>query len=189
MAMLYGAMLVLGPILSNRIVEVFDLKIMLGAILVVMALGLLDVINNDFGLKRARDVVVSALIIRIVLWLIIGGLMWLPVVHQTPGYEKMVHTSFQIVVAGELSMFVSQYFVDTKLFDWVKRRFRFFAIRYLVSNVVSFTVGSLVFLPIAFWGREGLDFWPMFWGHLVARFLVQAIMLPVFTVLAYRKGP
>jgi uncharacterized integral membrane protein (TIGR00697 family) len=188
MAMLYGAMLTLGPILSNRIVDVAGFKIMLGAVLVVIALGLLDVINNDFGLKKAREVVVSSLVIRLILWGVIAGLLLLPVVKETPGYMDMVQTSFQIVLAGELSMFISQYFVDTKLFDWVKSRFNHFAVRYLVSNVVSFTIGSAVFLPIAFWGRPGISLWALFWGHLMARFLIQLVFLPLWTVVAYRRG-
>jgi uncharacterized integral membrane protein (TIGR00697 family) len=187
MSMLYGAMLVLGPILSNRIVDVFGFKIMLGAVLIVMALGLLDVINNDFGLKKARDVVVSSLVIRLILWCVIAGLLLLPTVQETSGYQQMVHTSFQIVLAGELSMFVSQYFVDTRIFHWVKSRFSYFPVRYVVSNLASFTIGSAIFLPIAFWGRPGISLMALFWGHLAARLLIQLIMLPVWTVVAHRS--
>ena len=146
LASLYAALFVLAPVISNRVVDVFGVKVLLGSMLLIVALGLLDVVNNDFGIRRARLVVVCALVTRIIVWVLVSALMALPVLSEPPGFGKVVNSSLALFLAGEISIFVSQYFVDVRIFDWVRRRYPAFWVRYSLSNLVSYVVGLVIFL-------------------------------------------
>jgi len=183
LASLYAALFVLAPVISNRVVDVFGVKVLLGSVLLIVALGLLDVVNNDFGIRRARLVVVCALVTRIIVWVLVSALMALPVLSEPPGFGKVVNSSLALFLAGEISIFVSQYFVDVRIFDWVRRRYPAFWVRYSLSNLVSYVVGLVIFLVLAFWGKD-VDLVGLFVGQIMVRLTLQALLMPFFSAIS-----
>ena len=119
LASLYAALFVIAPVISNRIVDIFGAKVLLGSLL----------------------------------------------------------------LAGEVSIFVSQYFVDVRVFDYLKTRYRSFIVRYNVSNLISYTLGLLVFLLLAFWDKD-VDIVGLFFGQLGLRLVLQFALAPVFWILS-----
>ena len=183
LASLYAALFVIAPVISNRIVDIFGAKVLLGSLLLIVALGLLDVINNDFGLQKARDVIVAGLVTRLVVWALVSALFLLPVLSEPVGFRAMVASSLTLLLAGEVSIFVSQYFVDVRVFDYLKTRYRSFIVRYNVSNLISYTLGLLVFLLLAFWDKD-VDIVGLFFGQLGLRLVLQFALAPVFWILS-----
>ena len=140
-------------------------------------------VNNDFGVRRARLVVVCALVTRIIVWVLVSALMALPVLSEPPGFGKVVNSSLALFLAGEISIFVSQYFVDVRIFDWVRRRYPAFWVRYSLSNMVSYVVGLVIFLVLAFWGKD-VDLVGLFVGQIMVRLTLQALLMPLFSAIS-----
>lgn len=183
---LYASLFIIAPIASNRIVDIYGIKVATGVILMTIALGLLDVINSNYGVSKARTVIISAIITRITVWSVLSICMFLPVFKETTGYEPIVLTSIRILVAGELSTFIGQYFIDVRLFDYLKRKFNSFFIGYNISNIISQTISLALFSVFAFYGT-GINIWQLFVGHIIFRYALQFILSPLFTLLTYTK--
>lgn len=191
LASLYSSIFILAPILSNRIVEIFGFRVVLGAVAMTLALGLLDVINNDYGIKKAKTVILASLINRAVLYGLVGLLLLLPVVRETPGYMDIVKQSFRILVAGEIAIFLSQYFIDVHIFDFFKRLFKekWFVIRYNVSNIVSQTLSTSLFMTLAFYGATHLHvpLPSLIIGGVTLRLMMSIILTPMMRLLIAGK--
>lgn len=183
LASTYAALFVLAPVISNRVVSIFGVKVLLGSVLLIIALGLLDVVNNDFGMRRARLVVVCGLVTRIIAWALVSALMALPVLSEPAGFAGIVNSSLTLFLAGEVSIFLSQYFIDVRVFDWLRRKYPAFWIRYNLSNLISYAMGLLIFLLLAFWGKD-VDLVGLFVGQIIVRLSLQALLSPIFSAIS-----
>lgn len=175
---------ILAPILSNRILDMYSMKLTLGALLVTAMFGLIDVINNDYGIAKAKQSIFIFTVTKICFAFIIAGLLLLPYFKETPGFMNIIQSAFRVEVASLCSMFVSQYFIDVKIFDYFKQKFNSFFVRYTLSNL-SQVVGLLIFVIIGFYGT-GLNLLQLFVGHLVLRFGIQFLLTPMYSVLIYK---
>jgi uncharacterized integral membrane protein (TIGR00697 family) len=183
---LYAVLFVIAPIMSNRIIELAGFITPMGVFFVATAGGLLDVINNNWGLKQARNTILASLIVRFVIYgLMTLAITFVPFVREAQGFEDIVLTSLRLLIATELASVVSQYFIDAPLFDYMKRRFRFFAARYNVTNLISGIIQSTTFMYIGFAGTEKAHLIPgMILGGLVIKYAVQVVITPVMALLA-----
>lgn len=179
-----SAGVILAPILSNRILDVYSLKITLGTILVTVMYGLIDVINNDYGMVKARLSILSVTITKIFAALAIAVLLLIPFFKETVGFVDVIKSAFRIEFASMTAMFVSQYFIDVKIFDYFKKKYDSFFIRYTLSNV-SQIIGISIFSIIAFYGT-GLNLWQIIIGNMAVRFGLQFILTPVYSSLTYK---
>lgn len=179
-----SAGVILSPILSNRILDVYSLKITLGTILVTVMYGLIDVINNDYGMVKARLSILSVTITKIFAALAIAVLLLIPFFKETVGFVDVIKSAFRIEFASMTAMFVSQYFIDVKIFDYFKKKYDSFFIRYTLSNV-SQIIGISIFSIIAFYGT-GLNLWQIIIGNMAVRFGLQFILTPVYSSLTYK---
>lgn len=179
----YTILICLTPILSNRAVSVFGVKILVGVMGIPVVYGLSDVINNNWGLEKARQTVLTAFVVRLFIFAWIGMTMLLPTQHMTPGYMKIMTKGFRFLLAAEITLVVSQYFVDIPIFAWIKRRVKGgFWIRYNLSNVVSFTISATIFMNIAFWGT-GKPIPALIFGSVFYKLIMSFCLTPFFEVL------
>ena len=149
-----------------------------------LSYGLIDVVNNAFGLKTARRLVLAAAAVRGVIWILVGAVLVLPTFSSVPGFDRFMGNAFRLTLAGEVSILVGQYFIDTKIFDWVKNKLRApFWVRYNVSNLVSYTVGHVVFIFIGFVGT-GAPMWSIIFGSIVWRYIGSVALTPLFSLLS-----
>lgn len=187
---LYCSLAVLAPILSNRLVEIGHFKIVLGGLFAAFAASLLDVVNNNWGMKTARETVVAALLTRFIVYALVTAAMFLPVVRETPGYQEMILTGIRLLLAAEISSAISQYFIDIPVFDYMKRKFKFFLFRYNLSNVVSQIIQGVIFVYAGFWGTDKAHLIPhLIVGGFVLKFGLQITISPLMALLAHLTRP
>jgi uncharacterized integral membrane protein (TIGR00697 family) len=179
---MYAAIFVIAPVLSVRIVDVFGAKLLVGSILMSFAFGFLDVINNDFGAIRARQVVVGAFIVRLVVWALILLSTLLPTFHESKGYAEVVLRGVRILIAGEISLTFSQLLIDIPVFDRLKKYSTRFSVRYNLSNAISHFFGLIIFILIAFVGT-GLPMFKLFWSKVIVGIVISIILTPLFGAL------
>lgn len=185
----YITIFTLAPILSNRVIEIFNTKIIMGAIATAIACSVLDVINNNFGLQKAKETVLSSLFVRIGMYALISILALLPVFKETQGFTEIILIGTRLLVAGEIAAFVSQYFVDVRIFDWARSKYNNFAVRYTASNLISGAIHSVTFVTIGFIGTpmqsHMLDL--MIGGYLI-KLAIQVVLTPFFSMLVALLG-
>lgn len=187
---LYCSLAVLAPILSNRLVEIGHFKIVLGGLFAAFAASLLDVVNNNWGMKTARTTVLASLLTRFIVYALVTAAMFLPVVRETPGYQEMILTGIRLLLAAEISSAISQYFIDIPVFDYMKRKFKFFLFRYNLSNVVSQIIQGVIFVYAGFWGTDKAHLIPhLIVGGFVLKFGLQITISPLMALLAHLTRP
>lgn len=188
---LYTSLMVLAPILSNRLVEIGHFKIVLGGLFAAIAAGLLDVVNNNWGMNKARETVLASLIVRFVTYaLIFVAIMFIPVVREPAGFQDIMVQALRLLFAAEIAGVVSQYFIDIPLFNWMKNRFNFFLLRYNFSNVISQIIQGVTFVYIGFYGTDKQHLIPhIIVGGFVLKYAVQFSFSPIMAALAYWTKP
>jgi uncharacterized integral membrane protein (TIGR00697 family) len=187
---LYCSLAVLAPILSNRLVQIGHFKIVLGGLFAALAASLLDVVNNNWGMKTARETVLAALLTRFIIYGLVTAAMFLPVVKETVGYQEMILTGIRLLLAAEISSAISQYFIDIPVFDYMKRKFKFFLFRYNLSNLISTGIQSVSFVYIGFWGTDKAHLIPhLIVGGLVLKLGFQLVLSPLMALLAHWTKP
>lgn len=188
---LYTTLMVIAPIMSNRIVEFWIFVVPLGGLFAYTAGSTLDIINNNWGMKQARSTVLSALINRFIIYgMVILALALFPLKAESPGFENVMHTGIRLLLAGELSSAVSQYFIDIPIFDYMKKRFKWFIARYNVSNIVSGLIQTVIFVYVGFWGTPKEHLIPaMIISGLATKYIWQIGATPLVALVAKWTAP
>lgn len=176
---------ILSPILSNRIIDIFTFKATLGTILVTIMYGFVDVINNDFGIKKAKDSVLIATITKIIMATTIYLLLVIPFFKETIGFLPILSIAFRIEIATVFSLFISQYFIDVKIFDYFRSKTQSFFIRYTLSNL-SQIIGISIMILIAFAGT-GMNLFHLIIGNIIIRFGLQFLLTPFYALLTFKS--
>ncbi len=179
---LYISIFVIAPILSTRIVDIYGAKLLVGSILMSFAFGFLDVLNNDYGANRARQVVISAFIVRLIVWCLILLSKFLPTFKEPIGYHEILMRGVRILIAGEISLTFSQLLIDIPIFAKIKEFSSRFSIRYNVSNAISHALGLVVFTLIAFAGT-GMPMFNLYWSKVLYGIVISIILTPLFGAL------
>ena len=178
---LYCVMFILAPVFGNRIVSLFGQPILMSSISMPMTLGLIDILNQNYGLSQARLAVLTAAIIRVVIWAIIGLLMLLPTFSMTENFDKIIGDSFRFLLAGWGSTIVSQYFIDIPIFAYLKKTVKFgFGFRYNLSNIASGLILTVLFHVIAFWGTDKPIFKMIVITWIFQVVIVAGLMSPIW---------
>lgn len=188
---LYTSLMVLAPILSNRLVEIGHFKIVLGGLFAAIAAGLLDVVNNNWGMNKARETVLASLIVRFTTYaLIFVAVMYIPVVREPAGFQDIMVQALRLLFAAEIAGVLSQYFIDIPLFNWMKQRFNFFLLRYNFSNVISQIIQGVTFVYIGFYGTDKQHLIPhIIVGGFVLKYAIQFSFSPIMAALAHWTKP
>lgn len=189
---LYTSLLVLAPILSNRLVEIGHFKIVLGGLFAALAAALLDVINNNWGMNKARETVLASLIVRFTTYaLVFLAVTYIPVVREPEGYREIIVQALRLLFAAEIAGVLSQYFIDIPFFDWMKRRFKsVFIARYNFSNIFSQLIQGVTFVYLGFYGTDKAHLIPhIIVGGFVLKFACQVAFTPIMAALAHWTRP
>ena len=165
---LHAALFIVAPLLSTHVWTLGPVAIMAGMPLAIVAYGLRDVVQERSGRERAREMVLVAIAVRLLVWPIL--------------FAAGFHEEARIAVAGEAQLLVGQWFVATRVFSWARARSGF-GLAYNVTAVVSEAVSLAVFVVIANAGTAR-PILSVIAGGLLLRWVLSLALTPAFWGLA-----
>jgi uncharacterized PurR-regulated membrane protein YhhQ (DUF165 family) len=182
LAMGYAGIVVIGPVLNNKLADVYGLSFTASMPLLAIAYILLDVVANQWGKREARTVVLCALIVRMVVYLLfIPGILALPASREPAGFSGLFHQALRNFISGEGANFLFQFVVAVPAFVWLRDRMqgRWFVLRYLVITVPILVmqtsanvIGSYAFVP-------GVDMVTLVTGQATMKLLFSVAAWPL----------
>ena len=146
----------------------------------------LDMINEVYGISKARMAILIAFLTQIllVLFLIItAALPPAPFFLQEEAWQKIFHQGIRITAASWGSFLICQN-LDAHIFSWLKRRYeQRVLLRSVSSDLLNLTVDSFLFVLFAFWGVAPVG--PLILGQVISKNVIGLLDTPWF--LWYRK--
>ena len=117
LAALQTVIFCVAPILGAKIGVLFGVKFLVGTALFGFSYLVTDVVNNNWGKVEARTLVTISVGVRMVLYFVLIPLVVaIPTFKAPPNYNQFVLGAFQIFLAGEISTFFAQYFLEIPFF-------------------------------------------------------------------------
>jgi len=153
--MIFSALAVLSPILGTKVVSLFNIKFTAGIFTMLLAYSLLDVVNELWGKADAQFLAVGIVIIRLVLFLaLIPLVVKFPAYLEPAGYQGLLSLSLRTFLASEIATLVQNVVIDIPIFHALKRIKLGFLFRANVSNILSWSFGTVCFVLVSFWGAS-----------------------------------
>ena len=178
---IYCILFTIAPVFGNRIISLFGQPILMSAIAMPMVYGLIDLLNQNYGMKSARTAVVTATISRWIFWGFTFLLMILPTYSMTQNFDLIIRDSIRFMMSGIAATFISQYFIDIPVFDWIKRKLkRGFLIRYNLSNLISGLLHPIIFHIAAFAGTDKPIVKIIIMTYIFQVIIIAGVMSPVW---------
>ena len=175
----YVAFFILAPVLTNRIMNVFGLFILMGMPAMHLGFGVIDLINNNYGMEIARKAVLTAVVVRGFVWIYIVLTMLVPTQSMTAGFDVILKNSFRFMIAGWAGIVLSQYFIDIPIFHYIKEKIhKSFSIKYNLSNLLSSLISNIIFVTVAFIGT-GKPIIKIIIGGYVIQMAILILLTPV----------
>ncbi len=168
--MVYSSLVVVSPILGTKVVNLFGVKFTAGIFTMLAAFSLLDVVNELWGKNDARFLAVFIILIRIVIFVaIIPVVIRLPSYLEPSGYSSLLRMSIRTFLASEVNTLIQNVLIDIPIFHRLKRIKLGFFFRANVSNLISWSFGTVCFVLISFWGA-GKALLPIMLGQTFIKF-------------------
>ena len=168
--MVYSSLVVVSPILGTKVVNLFGVKFTAGIFTMLAAFSLLDVVNELWGKNDARFLAVFIILIRIVIFMaIIPVVIRLPSYLEPSGYSSLLRMSIRTFLASEVNTLIQNVLIDIPIFHRLKRIKLGFFFRANVSNLISWSFGTVCFVLISFWGA-GKALLPIILGQTFIKF-------------------
>lgn len=150
---------VMAPIAGNRLIGWQGWVLPAGAIFIAMFYALVDVIHELYGTRDAKEVVWSAVVARLFIYLVMFPLILLLPSPKPDVLGEVAHQTLRLFLAGEIAPLVTNLLIDIPAFAWLKNKKipgGFFA-RTNLSNLFSVTLGTVLFMVIAFAGVRPIE--------------------------------
>jgi uncharacterized integral membrane protein (TIGR00697 family) len=180
LVVIYVACEIIANITAGRPVEVAGLQAPGGVFIYALTFTLIDLINEQYGKRRARYVVLAAFTANILLALYTGLVLQLPAPSFFTGQEAFVAVlgATPRIVAASLAAYLVSSLIDVEIFAaWKARTHRHKWARVLLSNAVSTGVDSVLFVAFAFGGL--LPLLPLITGQYAIKMGVTALSIPL----------
>lgn len=182
MASLYVSFQLIANILAVKIalVPFTHWAVAGGTIIYPFTFTLRDFVHKTLGKKQARQIVVLAILVNIVMTIgiiIVGKLTPGPFWGMQDAYEKILLPVGRITFASIIAQIVSE-LVDTEIFSWSYKAFGDIA-GVLISNTVSLVLDSVLFVGIAFYGVLPMNvLWQIMFAQLAVKFVLSVVSSP-----------
>lgn len=152
--MLYMALFIMAPILTNKIANIHGFMMPVGQFFVVLIMvGMIDLMNQREGLKEARGMLLQGLCVKAFIYLVIIPIAILlpaaPFWHEQAIYQHFLGQSIRFFIAAEIINFVGQYVIGTKIFASIKKNW---FVRVLTSDLIAQSLQTIGFLLLSYWG-------------------------------------
>lgn len=153
--MIFAALAALSPVLGTKVVSLFNVKFTAGIFTMLLAYSLLDVVNELWGKADAQFLAFAIVIIRLVIFLaLIPLLVKFPAYLEPAGYQGLLSLSLRTFLASEIGTLVQNVVIDIPIFHALKRIKLGFLFRANVSNILSWSFGTVCFVLVSFWGAS-----------------------------------
>ena len=160
-----------------------------GVFIYALTFTLLDLINEQLGKTRARQVIATAFCANLLLAVYAQLTVWWPAPPFFDGQTavaRVLGATPRIVVASLLA-YLGSSLVDAELFAWWGARVGGYRwLRVLVSNAVSTGIDSALFVTLAFLGT--LPIVPLILGQYVIKMAVTVASLPLIYLVRGGAG-
>lgn len=176
---MYIAFQIFSDILSTKIalLPLLNLAVDGGTIIYPLTFTVRDFVHKTIGKKGARQVVILAGILNVIM----VGLFW--IIGKLPAdmswgfqdsYEAILMPVARITLASIIAEIFSE-LIDTEIFSIISKKFgeKKDVLAVLCSNGVALLVDSLIFGFIAFYGTLPLD---VVWQIILANILIKGAM-------------
>jgi uncharacterized integral membrane protein (TIGR00697 family) len=146
-----------------------------------------DILTEVYGYEAARRVIWSAFFanaLAVVAIVIAQDVPAAPFWKDQGAYEAILGQTWRIVGASFAAFLVGEFANSIVLARMkVATRGRFLWTRTIGSTVVGEGLDSLIFITIAFAGRDGVQLWPLIWKQWLFKVLFETIFTPVTYVV------
>ena len=173
--MIFAALTAISPVLGTKVVNVFNIKFTAGIFTMLLAYSLLDVVNELWGKADARFLALAIVIVRLVLFLaLIPLVVKLPAYLEPAGYQGLLSLSLRTFLASEIGTLVQNVVIDVPIFHALKRIKLGFLFRANVSNILSWSFGTVCFVLVSYWGASK-SLLPIIIGQTLIKFPLSLI--------------
>ncbi|MCZ2111583.1 MAG: queuosine precursor transporter [Dehalococcoidia bacterium] len=151
-----------------------------------------DVLTEVYGYAAARRVIWSAFLANALVVLAIVASQRLPAAPfwtDQAGYDAILGQTWRIVGASFTAFIVGEFANSIVLARMkVMTNGRFLWSRTIGSTIVGEGLDSLIFITIAFAGRDGIDLWPLIWKQWIFKVGFEALATPLtYAVVTFLK--
>lgn len=150
----YLAFAMMTPILDTHIVKIGWFQFMSGQLTLFATLAIIDVINQHWGSRAAKEAVGSALIIRAIFYLAIIPLFMLLPAEFDMGGGKLFAQSFRNFISLTLTTFLVRFFITIPLFTRMKS---WFSVKYNVTGLAFVIISGVLSPTLKYYGVAGVD--------------------------------
>lgn len=177
---LYVACELIANITAAKPIVVGPVVVPAGVFIYALTFTLLDLINEQLGKARARQVIATAFCANLLLAAYAQMTVWWPAPEffdGQPAVARVLGATPRIVTASLLA-YLGSALVDAEVFAWWRVRVGGYRwLRVLVSNAVSTGLDSVMFVTLAFAGT--LPVVPLIVGQYVIKMIVTLVTLPL----------
>ena len=183
--------IVLATILANiqvtKLIFLFGLEANLGNIMYGTIFLGTDVLNELFGKKEAKNAVFIGFFV-----MIITVIVMTIAINFNPHPEDFAQDSLQVIfgfmpriLLASLTAFIISQLIDVNVFDRIKTRLpenKYLWIRNNLSTIFSQAVDTVIFVPIAFFGKVSTE---VLLGLMLSTYLIKVIVALLDTPFIY----
>jgi queuosine precursor transporter len=160
-----------------------------GAVVFPLSFMLTDWLHEEEGSAHLHRLNAMAAGIQVLAYLLIQGVIALPVSAQSPvsqgAFSAVFQTSLQVFLASIVAFLCSQW-LDVTVFAWLRKKTggKQFWLRMVGSTLVSQCIDTLIFIGLAFMGQVPLSVMgQLVVGNWVVKSLLVLISAPVCSAI------
>lgn len=176
---LYIACDLIANVTAGKPVDLGPLVVPAGVFIYAATFTLLDLINEQLGKVRARQVIATAFCANLLLAAYAQLTVWLPApafFDAQAAFARVLGATPRVVAASLLA-YLAAALVDAEVFAWWRAHVGGYRwLRVLVSNTLSTGVDSALFVTLAFAGT--LPVGPLITGQYAVKMAVTLASLP-----------
>ena len=174
---LQSSLFAIAPMLSTKTGILFGIAFLTGTALFGLCYVITDLVNSNWGVSAARTSLAICVSIRMFLYLaVLPLLVSIPTKLAPPNYKVFIMGAWWVFLAGEISTFVSQYFLEIPVFSWLKKRIGF-SRSFLAGGLLNTAIAAPIFSLVAFWGTPHLFI--MMLNQSLFSLIVRVVALPI----------
>ncbi len=183
--------IVLSTILANiqviELINLFGLEATLGNIMYGTIFLATDVLNELYGKKEAKKAVFIGFMVMIFTLAIMQVALLFDPHPEDFGYGALstIFGFMPRLVLGSLIAFIVSQSIDVNLFQFIRSKLpdnKYLWIRNNGSTIISQMVDTLIFVPIAFWGKFSTE---VLIGIMISTYLIKVLVAALDTPFIY----
>ena len=186
---LYIACELIANVTASKPVQLGGIVVPAAIFIYTLTFTLIDLINESFGKRGARMVVLSAFLANLLLAAYTQLCVLLPAASFYKGQEAFagVLGGTPRIVFASLTAYLVSALLDAEIFSFWRSRVRGPRwARVLVSNTISTGVDSIIFITLAFQGV--MPIWVLIKGQYVVKMAITFVSLPLIYFIRSQKG-